>query len=75
MEENAKLKKAIGIALAFFAWVMITVFIAIGVFQLTTSVLGWNAFAVSFPCFILWLIILIVPPVMIASYTKDKGDD
>lgn len=77
MEENAKLKKAIGIALAFFAWVMITTFIAIGIFQLTTGVLGWNAFAVSFPVFILWLIILVGPPVMIASYmdSSSKKDD
>lgn len=80
MEQNDKLKKAIGIAAAFVGWMLITIFIMIGLFQLTTTVLGWNPYAVGILFVIVWLIMLIAPPVMIFSYMeperkKDDDDD
>lgn len=73
MEENDKLKKAIGIAFAFFGWTLVTIFIMIGLYQLTTAVLGWNPYAAGSLFFIVWLVMLIAPPAMIFSHMDSDG--
>ncbi len=75
MEQNDKLKKAIGIAAAFFGWLVITTLIMIGFYQLMAAALQWNPYASGTFAFVVWLVMLIAPPAMIASYLDDSSDD
>jgi len=71
MDKEARLKRAVGIAAAFVGWLLVTVFIMIGLYQLMANVLQWNPYAAGTFSFISWLIMLIAPPVMITSYMDD----
>lgn len=68
MDKEEKIKNAIAIAAAFAGWLLITIFIMIGVQQLLTVGLGWNPYPSGTFSFITWLILLIAPPAMIFSY-------
>ena len=71
MDKEEKLKKAIAIAGAFAGWLIITVFIMIGIYQMMGVALQWNPYASGTFAFIAWMILLIAPTVMIFSYMSD----
>lgn len=73
MDENNKLEKGVKMAAAFVAWLFITIFVMIGMFQLTTVVLGWYPVVSGVIFFIAALIMFIGPPVMIANALEEPN--
>jgi hypothetical protein len=67
-ESNTRVHKALIIAGSFVGWLITTVFIMMGLYQLMVGVLVWDSIPSGTFAFIIWLIMLIAPPVMISSY-------